>query len=109
MPNIGVWSKKMENKPKSFLVINPFGIGDVLFSTPLIRSLKENFPSSKVFYLCNRRTQPVLKDNPLISKTFVYERDEFEVVKKVSKLSWIKKIMSFVSEIKKENIDIAVD
>lgn len=109
MLNTGIWSKKMENKPKSFLVINPFGIGDVLFSTPLIKSLKENFPSCEVFYLCNRRTQPVLKDNPLISKTFVYERDEFEAVKKVSKLSWIKKIMSFVSEIRKENIDIAVD
>jgi len=99
----------MKNQPKSFLIINPFGIGDVLFSTPLIRSLKENFPSCEVFYLCNRRTQPVLKDNPLINKIFVYERDEFEVVKKVSKLLWIKKIMSFVSEIRKENIDIAVD
>ena len=99
----------MENRPKSFLIINPFGIGDVLFSTPLIRSLKESFPSSKIFYLCNRRTQPILISNPLIDKIFVYERDEFEVIKKESKLSWIKKIISFVSEIRKENIDIAVD
>jgi len=99
----------MENKVKSFLIINPFGIGDVLFSTPLVRSLKENFPSSKIFYLCNRRAYPVLEDNPLINKIFVYERDEFDAIKKVSKLSWIKRIIGFVLEIKKENIDIVVD
>ncbi|MCK4912539.1 MAG: glycosyltransferase family 9 protein [Candidatus Omnitrophica bacterium] len=99
----------MENKSKSFLIINPFGIGDVLFSLPLIESLKESFPTSKIFYLCNKRTYPVLDNNPLIDKTFVYERDEFETIKKVSKISWIKKILSFVSEIKKENIDIAID
>jgi len=99
----------MKNRPKSFLIINPFGIGDVLFSLPLIKSLKENFPSSKIFYLCNRRTEPILKDNPLINKTFVYERDEFEAVKKVSKISWIKKIWSIITEIKTENIDIAID
>jgi len=99
----------MKNRPKSFLIINPFGIGDVLFSLPLIKNLKEKFPSSQVLYLCNKRTHPILKDNPLISKTFVYERDEFEAVKKASKISWIKKIRSFISEIKTENIDIAID
>jgi len=99
----------MENKPKSFLIINPFGIGDVLFSLPLIESLKESFPASKIFYLCNKRTCPVLLDNPLINKVFVYERDEFEAVKKISKFSWIEKILSFISEIKKEKIDIAID
>jgi len=32
----------MKNKVKSFLIINPFGIGDILFSISLVRSLKEN-------------------------------------------------------------------
>lgn len=99
----------VENKYKSFLIINPFGIGDVLFSTPFIRNIKENFPSAKVFYLCNRRTYPLLKNNPLIEKTFVYERDEVVAVRKRSKILWIKKIFAFISEIKKEKIDIALD
>ncbi|MFH1519350.1 MAG: glycosyltransferase family 9 protein, partial [Candidatus Omnitrophota bacterium] len=99
----------MEDRPKSFLIINPFGIGDVLFSLPLISNLKKNFPSCKVFYLCNRRTQPLLENFFLINKTFVYERDEFEAVKKRSRFSWIRKIGSFISAIKKENIAIAID
>ena len=28
---------------KKFLIINPFGIGDVLFTMPLIRAIKENY------------------------------------------------------------------
>ena len=99
----------MKNKPKSFLIINPFGIGDVLFSLPLIKSLKENFPDSKLFYLCNQRAYPLLENNSLITKVFIYERDEFEAIKKISKFSWIKKILGFVSQIKKEKIDVTID
>ena len=29
---------------EKFLIINPFGIGDVLFTTPVIRALKERYP-----------------------------------------------------------------
>ena len=51
---------------RRFLVINPFGIGDVLFSTALLRCLKRSFPGSKLFYLCNKKTSPVLANHPLI-------------------------------------------
>jgi len=51
----------------------------------------------------------VLENNPLLEKVFIYERDEFEAVKKKSKISWIKKILGFVSNVKKERIDIAFD
>jgi len=99
----------VENKYRSFLIINTFGIGDVLFSTPLLRNLKENFPNAKIFYLCNRRVYPVLKNHPLIEKIFIYERDEFEKVKKQSKFAWLKKIIAFVSDIKKEKIEVVLD
>jgi len=99
----------MKKDDRSFLIINPFGIGDVLFSTPLIRNIRESFPESKVFYLCNRRTQPILESNPLIAKVFVYERDEFEEVKRKSKFLWLKKINSFISGIKREAIGTVLD
>ena len=97
-----------EKRP-SFLIINPFGIGDVLFSTPLIRNIKEYFPDSRIYYLCNKRAYPVLRFNPLIEKIFIYERDEFEEIKRVSKLKWVKKGFSFISEIRKENINVTID
>ncbi|MFC1514304.1 glycosyltransferase family 9 protein [Candidatus Omnitrophota bacterium] len=99
----------MRTSPSSVLIINTFGIGDVLFSTPLIRSLKENFPQSRITYLCNRRTEAVLKSNPLIDKTIVYERDEFEALRRASKSAWAKKFFTLIKEIKAQRCDLAVD
>jgi len=94
---------------KSFLVINTFGIGDVLFSTPLLRNLRDNFPQAKIYYLCNKRTAPLLKTHPLIEKVFVYERDEFVAEQKKSFFALILKYRRFISEIRKERIECAID
>ena len=43
------------------LIINPFGIGDVLFTTPVIRAVKEYDPHAFVGYWCNERVKPSWK------------------------------------------------
>jgi heptosyltransferase-2 len=91
------------------LIINPFGIGDVLFTTPILHALKDAIPEVKIGYLCNRRAREILESNPYIDKIFVYERDEFEAIKQESFFAWIKQLNSFLAEIKKENFDLALD
>jgi len=98
-----------ENNPKSFLVINTFGIGDVLFSTALLRNLQNNFPASRIYYLCNKKTAPILKTHLLIRKVFVYERDEFVAAQKKSIFALFHKYWLFISEIRKEKIECAID
>ena len=98
------------NKEKrKFLVINPYGIGDVLFTTPVIRNLKDKYPDSKIYYLCNKRTEFILKNNPLIEKIFIYDRDESVAISKRSKLAWLKYFSGFIGEIRREKIDTAFD
>ena len=99
----------MKKDSKSILVINPFGIGDVLFSTPLLQNLRDNFPRAKILFLCNKRTANLLKNHPLIGKVFVYERDEFVASRKRSFWAGINKYRNFINEIKKEKIDCAID
>lgn len=94
---------------KRILIINPFGIGDVLFTTPIIHSLKDVFPEVKIGYLCNRRTAPILKNNPYIDYVFVYERDEFEKIRKKTIFLWFKKILTFITELKRAHFDLALD
>lgn len=91
------------------LIFNPFGIGDVLFSTPLLRSLKDAYPLARFYYMCNRRTLPLLNNHELIDKVFIFEKDEWRMIAKQSKLSFLKKIYSFLKEIKKEKFDIVFD
>lgn len=91
------------------LIVNPFGIGDCLFTTPLIHSLKENFPEDKLGFLCNKRTAELFKNNPFIDKLFVYERDDFKRLLSVSWYKWFKAFSSFIGEIKRERFDLAID
>lgn len=70
-----MWHRQASN-PKRILIINPFGIGDVLFTTPIIRAVRQAFPGCFLGYLCNQRTERVLRDNPHINELFIYEKDE---------------------------------
>ncbi len=94
---------------RKILIINPFGLGDVLFTTPIIHTLKDAFPDAKIGYLCNRRAKEILESNPYLDLIFVYERDEFEQVKRKSFFVWIKELSSFWGEIKKEHFEVAID
>jgi len=107
--NVMAIQKKKPLKSRSFLIINPFGIGDVLFSTPLIRQLHEAHPGAKIYYLCNRRTSTFLKNHPLITKLFIYERDEFRAAEKRSFWAGAAMLIRFLFSIWREHIDTAID
>jgi len=93
----------------NILIVNPFGIGDCLFATPLVHTLKDAFPKSKLGFLCNKRTAPLLRNNPFINEIFIYERDDFKRLLSVSKLEWLKGFSSFIRQIKKARFDLAID
>jgi len=99
----------MNIKIQKILIINIFGIGDVLFTTPLIENLKSFNPNFSIGYLCNRRTESILKRNPKIDNVFVYERDEFAAEAKKSKLSYWKKVNDLVRTIRAEQYDTTID
>ena len=96
-------------KPKNILIINTFGIGDVLFSTPLISAIKSNLPSAKIHYICNQRNVELMENNPDIVSVLVFEKDDFRNVFRESKIKFIKKLVKFIRNIKALNIDTAID
>ncbi|MCK4809823.1 MAG: hypothetical protein KAS99_02665 [Candidatus Omnitrophica bacterium] len=70
------------------LIFHPFGIGDVLFTTPLIRNLKNNLPEAEIFYLSDKRVYPILQRNKFLNKVFILEKDEWRQSLKESKFSF---------------------
>lgn len=89
----------------SILIVNTFGIGDVLFTTPVISNLHRAYPQARIVYLANRRTAEFLKHNPKIHKVLVYERDEFHAVYRRNPLAFALKWRALVEEIKAERFD----
>ena len=95
--------------PKRILIINIFGIGDVLFTTPLIKNLKYNYPNVEIDYICNRRVEEILRRNPNIREVYVYERDEFRDIANKSRYAYFQKIWCFLSSIRKNRYDVLFD
>ena len=95
--------------PKRILIVNPFGIGDVLFSTPLVRALHQAFPNSVIGYLCNRRTEGILRENPYVHELFVYEKDEFLRLWRMSKSQSLGYLKPLLERIRQVRFDLAVD
>lgn len=83
--------------PKKILIIKTDQLGDVLFSTFLPPALKKQWPGALIDYLIQEKSAPILKDNPLINKTFFWSNyllDNIPGRAKRGLLSKIKKIKS---------------
>ncbi len=92
---------------KRFLIVNPFGIGDVLFTTPMIEAIKAQ--GAFLGYVCNARSSHLILSNPKVDKTFVFEKDEFRRAWQNSKIGCIKKVFNLIGDIKSEKFDIVFD
>jgi len=97
------------SKNKKFLIINIFGIGDVLFTTPMIRSIKNAYPDAAIGYICNQRAFPVLEHHPDINHFHIYERDFFRQVGRLSRRDLIKAYFRFIREIRSQHYDTVFD
>lgn len=97
------------NDPKRILIINPFGIGDVLFTTPLVRAVRQAFPNSRIGYLCNRRTEAILRDNPNLDELFIYEKDEMVRLWKTSWWWALRCLFELAWGIARGRFDLAID
>lgn len=94
---------------KKFLIINPFGIGDVLFTSPVIRAIKKSLPESSVSYWCNERVKELFEGNPKIDKVIALSRGDLKRVYQESFLEGLRRFLCLLKDLKKEKFDIALD
>jgi len=101
--------KNAEQLPKRFLIVNPFGIGDVLFTTPVIRALKEAYPDCFIGYWCNRRVRSLLEANPKINKLFDLNRGDLKKLYQKSFFTGLWESLKLGWAIKKGKFNICFD
>ena len=94
---------------KRFLIVNTFGIGDVLFTVPLIKNILANVPDAYIGYIANRRTAPLLESLPQINQVIVYDRNEFKVVSDRSRWEFLQLIQKTKDEIRQGQYDMIFD
>jgi heptosyltransferase-2 len=57
--------------PQHFLIIRFSAIGDILLTTPLLRAIKQTFPSSQVSFVTRERYRDLLENNRHIDQLFL--------------------------------------
>ena len=91
------------------LVISLHRIGDVLFTTPAIRALKEGFPKAKLTVWVKSRGRAVLENNPHVNEILIF--DNISVARGFEDINHfdIKSRLKFVSELRTRKFDLVVD
>lgn len=94
---------------KKVLIANIFGIGDILFTTPLVANLRKAFSGVEVDYLCNARSKDVAECIPGVNKILVYEKDDFRSLWRKSKKAFLSSALGLFREIKNGKYDVVFD
>lgn len=94
---------------KRALIINPFGIGDCLFTLPLINALKSEDPGIFVGFWCNERTEEILVKSAAIDKTYALSRGDLKRVFKTSRIKGVVKLFWILNSLRKEKFDTVLD
>ncbi|MCF7888434.1 MAG: glycosyltransferase family 9 protein, partial [Candidatus Omnitrophica bacterium] len=81
-------------KQLKIIIVEPNWLGDVIFTTPAFKALKEAYPKSFLAVVVAPRAAPILENNPYIDK--IFKLDEKKEEKNiVSKIKFIQKIKSY--------------
>lgn len=88
----------MNKANKRILIFNVNWLGDVIFSTAVIRNVRRNFPDSFIASVVPSRCYHILKDNPNLDEIIIFdERDRHK--------SLIEKIR-FIKLLKRKKFDV---
>lgn len=71
---------------KKILIVRLSSLGDILLTTPLIRSLKKENPQTEIHFLLREEYRDVLINNPYISKLLTLKR-EYPILKTKTMIS----------------------
>lgn len=77
---------------KTILLLRHDRVGDMVFSTPLFKALKKNFPDARLTVLASQRNYEIIENNPNVDEILIYNR-----------IGW------FIKEVRKRRFDFVID
>ncbi len=83
----------MDKLPKKVLVIRFSSIGDIVLTTPVVRTLKTQLPDCEVHYLTKIGFKSIVENNPYIDQNHFLEGS----------------LIQLVGQLKKERFDLIID
>jgi len=91
---------------KRVLVVHPYGLGDFLFVTPVLRALRLIPSVEKVDLLLGSRTAEVARENPHVDEIFVVDKGRYQ---KQSRVQTFREVAVLGKELRSRHYDLMLD
>ncbi|MBI4707419.1 MAG: lipopolysaccharide heptosyltransferase II [Candidatus Omnitrophica bacterium] len=91
---------RCEHKFKRILIVRTDRIGDVLLSTPVIRSMRDAYPNAYIVMMASPYAKEIVEGNPDLDEVIIYDKD-------IKHKSWRNSI-KFSQKLKKKKFDLAL-
>lgn len=95
----GEEARLRESKYRRILVVRTDRIGDVLISTPVLKALREHYPTSYLAMMVAPATREIVEGNPCVDKVIVFDKDRYR---------GFFATFSFAKKLKNEDFDVAL-
>jgi lipopolysaccharide heptosyltransferase II len=93
---------------RSIVLIRPDHLGDILFSTPAIRHLREAFPQAHITYLAGPWSKAVIENNPNIDEIALCPFPGFTRQKKRSVFEPYVTLLQYAKQLRQKGFDLAI-
>ena len=90
---------------KKILIVKLCCVGDIMFTTPLVRTIKKGFPKAKITYMAGNWAKEVIETNPHLDNILIFDIP-FE---RKSILKKIRDLIKYIILLRKEKFDLAVN
>jgi heptosyltransferase-1 len=96
--------------PEKILIIRLSAIGDVIMASPLIGAFKRSWPETRISWMVEDTSKPVLEANPDLDEVIIWPRNRWrELLKDKRFWTLIREIISFVRDLRKRGFSMTVD
>ena len=97
-----------EVRSPSVVLIRPDHLGDLLFTTPAIRLLREAFPQARITYLVGLWSEAVIENNPHIDEIALCPFPGFTRRKKRSVFEPYVTLFRYAKQLRRKGFDLAI-
>jgi heptosyltransferase-2 len=96
--------------PRSFLVVEPWGIGDVVLSTALLRSLRANYPEARITLLAKSYAKDLLASSGLVDEVIAFDFPWTAFSGKLSPAKYIPgEFRQLIRQLRAHDFDVSLD
>jgi len=96
--------------PRSFLVVEPWGIGDVILSTALLRALRANYPAARIALLAKSYAKDLLANSGLVDEVIPFDFPWTAFSGKLSPSKYVpSEFRQLIRELRARDFDVSLD